>query len=44
MLSLDRCKDILNQYDYKLDNEQIKEVREFLYKMAEIQLNIENNE
>ena len=38
MLSIEICKEILN---YKLNNEEIKQVREFLYLLAEIQINAE---
>lgn len=38
MLSIETCKEILN---YKLNNEEIKQVREFLYLLAEIQINAE---
>ena len=38
MLSIESCKEILNKNNYKLNNE---EVREFLYLLAEIQINAE---
>ena len=41
MLSIERCKDILKSHDCDLTNEEIKQVREFLYLFAEIQINTE---
>ena len=41
MLSIERCKDILKSHDCDLTNEEIKQVREFLYLFAEIQINAE---
>lgn len=41
MLSIESCKEILNKNNYKLNNEEIKQVREFLYLLAEIQINAE---
>ena len=41
MLSIESCKEILNKNNYKLSNEDIKQVREFLYLLAEIQINAE---
>ena len=37
MLSIERCKEILNEEGMKLSDEQIKEVREFLYAIANIE-------
>lgn len=41
MLSIERCKDILKSHDCDLTNEEIRQVREFLYLFAEIQINAE---
>ena len=37
MLSIEKCKDILKENGLKLDDEQIKEVRDFLYIIANIE-------
>lgn len=42
MLSIEKCKEILKLYNCDLTNEEIKQVREFLYLFAEIQINAEN--
>lgn len=47
MLSIERCKEILKEEGMKLSDEQIKEVREFLYTIANIEYkykNIKENE
>lgn len=41
MLSIERCKEIIKKNNYDLTNEEIKQVREFLYILAEIQINAE---
>jgi hypothetical protein len=41
MLSIERCNEILINNNYKLTNTEIKQVREFLYLFAEIQINAE---
>lgn len=41
MLSMKRCKEILKEYGKTLTNEEIKQVREILYKFAEIQIHAE---
>jgi hypothetical protein len=41
MLSIERCKEILKIHNYQLNNEEIKQVREFLHILAEIQINAE---
>lgn len=43
MLSIERCKEILKEEGVKLDDNQIKEVREFLYIIANIETKIKNN-
>ena len=42
MLSIEVCKQILKENGLKLNDSQIKEIREFLYKMGNIQYK-ENN-
>ena len=42
MLSLEICKKILNQNKKKYKDEEIKLIREFLYQIAELQLESEN--
>ena len=37
MLSIEKCKQILKEEGMKLSDEQIKEVREFLYTIANIE-------
>lgn len=41
MLSIEKCREILKSHNYDLTNEEIKQVREFLYLFAEIQINAE---
>lgn len=41
MLSIEKCKEILKSNNYSLSNEEVKQVREFLYLFAEIQINAE---
>lgn len=41
MLSIERCKEILKIHHYQLNNEEIRQVREFLHILAEIQINAE---
>ena len=43
MLSIEKCKEILKSNNYSLSNEEVKQVREFLYLFAEIQINAEKN-
>lgn len=38
MVSIERCKEILNGKGHKYTNEEIKEIRDFLYLLAAIQL------
>jgi len=42
VLSLDYCKKILNKGERKYSEEEIKNIREYLYFIGELQLN--NNE
>lgn len=38
MLSIDMCQKILKTYDYRLSDPEVKQVREFLYVMAGLQI------
>jgi len=38
MISIERCKAILNKGTKKFTNEEIKEIREYLYTIAEIEV------
>ena len=38
MLSLEKCAAILNRYDYKIDNNTLKELRGSLYSIASLQV------
>lgn len=38
MISIDRIKDILKNTELKLHNDEIKQLRDYLYVLAEIQI------
>lgn len=38
MITLEKCKEILNKGKRKYDNEEIKSIREYLYLLAELQI------
>lgn len=42
MLSIEKCKEILKLEGIKLEDNQIKEVREFLYAIANIEIKAMN--
>ena len=44
LITLEQCKTILRNNDCRLSDEEIKQVREFLYLMASFQYEVENNE
>ena len=44
MLNIIECKNILKENGLKLEDNQIKEVREFLYTIAHIALRANNND
>ena len=44
MLSLERCAAILKGSDCKLDNGTLKELRDYLYQLASLQVMNENEE
>ena len=41
MLNLTQCNNILNSKTHKYSDTEIKEIRKFLYSMAEMQIEIE---
>lgn len=43
MLSIEVCKNILKENGLRLDDSQVKEVREYLYAVANIALKAMNN-
>lgn len=43
MLSLEKCKGILNNGTRKYSNEEIEDIRTFLYKIAAIEADYRNN-
>ena len=43
MLSIERCKQILKSNNYSLTNEVVKEVREVLYFLASLEIEVNNN-
>lgn len=44
MITLEKCKQILNQEYEKFNNEEIKLLREYLYLLAELQIESEEEE
>lgn len=43
MITLEQCKIILEKNEYKLADNEIKQVREYLYLLASFQCEMENN-
>jgi hypothetical protein len=43
MLSLERCKKILNNGKRKYTDEEVKQIRDYLYMIAELQLENETD-
>lgn len=43
MLPLDTCAKILNNKKKKYSSEEVKQIREYLYLLAQLQLECENN-
>lgn len=43
MLSIERCDKVLKAQNLNLTNDEVKQVREFLYLFASLQVEIENN-
>lgn len=48
MLSIERCREVLKSADYELETEEIRQLRDFLYNIATLQVEAEceaeNNE
>lgn len=44
MITLEQCKKILNRRERKYKDDEIKIIREYLYLIGGLQLEIENNE
>lgn len=44
MLSLERCDEILKSNGTKLKNEEVKQLREYLYYLANLQIEDDNNQ
>lgn len=42
MLNIERCKNILNKGIRKFTNDEIKEIRDYLYLIADIELSLAN--
>lgn len=38
MITLEECTKILNKGKYKYDNEKVKRIRQYLYLLAELQI------
>lgn len=43
MLSIEKCQNVLKSHNYILDNEEVKQLRDFLYQIAICQIETENN-
>ena len=43
MLSIERCNQVLKAQNLNLTNDEVKQVREFLYLFASLQMEIEDN-
>lgn len=44
MVSVDKAKSILLSNDYEVGNDEVKDLLNFLYMIATLQVEIENNE
>lgn len=44
MIELENCKKILNSRERKYKDEEVKKIREYLYYIGGLQLEIENND
>lgn len=44
MLSLEKCAIVLKKSNYKIDNDTLKELRDYLYSIASIQIMNEDSE
>ena len=43
MLSIQRCKEILKEGSIRLENKTLEELRGYLYQLASLQVEAENN-
>ncbi len=43
MLSLDICQNILKKHDLRIEQNDLRDLREYLYQLAELQIATENN-
>lgn len=43
MISIERCQQILKSNNFTLSNEVVKEVREYLYFLATLEIEVNNN-
>lgn len=43
MLSIERCKNVLKAHNSNLNSDEIMQVRDYLYLLAALQLEMENN-
>ena len=43
MISIERCQQILKSNNFTLTNEAVKEVREYLYFLATLEIEVNNN-
>ena len=41
MLSIEKCKEIIQPYNHNLNKDEIKQIRDILYLFAEIQISAE---
>ena len=41
MLSIEKCQNVLKSHNYILDNEEVKQLRDFLYQIATCQIETE---
>lgn len=44
MLSLEKCAAVLQRFDYKIDNDTLKELRDYLYLIASLQVMNDDSE
>ena len=44
MISIEKCNEILKNYQYKLKGEEVKELREYLYFLANLNNSITNED
>lgn len=44
MLTLERCEEVLKEHNEKMSREEVKQLREYLYFLANLQVENENNE